>query len=445
MVEQELSAQTGQQPEATRGAAGTSASLPRETRSRDAPPPVKKVNENAPPPAREVNENALPPPRIAIHEIVAKFDHIYLDRLSAGSELAERLIAIVPTDKISVTDSMPFASSRGELSAREFDRSKRNLWVTPFKGQFFKRCPGSRPGLACCNYFVLNWGLQCDMNCSYCYLQSFINTPLLTVYSNLDSALEELRTMAGGPEGAVAQQKLRIGTGETVDSLSLDPLTLYSHELISFFRDYPAWTLEFKTKSAAVDQFLDVPHAGNVIVSWSINPQHVIEREEHGTASLADRLAAAEKCRARGFQLAFHIDPMIWHPEWQENYGALVDEICARFTPEQIPYFSVGALRFQPEQRAMMRERFGMNSYVTQAETFVSDDGKMRYDARLRQDMFQFVMKRFKQHDERWRIFMCMETPETWVKAAGGSPFKDHALHDLFDREPLRAVRHTDI
>ncbi len=107
---------------------------------------------------------------------------------------------------------------------------------------------------------------------------------------------------------------------------------------------------------------------------------------------------------------------MIWHEEWCESYGLLVDEITRRFTPVQVPYMSVGALRFQPEQRGIMRERFGLNSYVTSAETFKSSDGKLRYDAKLRQEMFQFVMDRFKERSMDWRIFMCMETPETWLK-----------------------------
>ena len=93
-----------------------------------------------------------------------------------------------PTDKIEWVSVRPFSGSRGELSAREYDRSKRNLYITPFLGSYFKRCPGAKPGLLCCNYFILNWGQQCDMNCSYCYLQSFINNPVMTLYSNLENA-----------------------------------------------------------------------------------------------------------------------------------------------------------------------------------------------------------------------------------------------------------------
>lgn len=370
-----------------------------------------------------------------MQKLIHKFDHIYIDRLSVDSALAGRVRSIFPAEKISVVDQKPF--SEGELSSSEFSRSKRNLFLTPFKGKFFKRCPGSRPGLACCNYFVLNWGLQCDMNCSYCYLQSFINTPVLTLYSNIEDALDELTEMGAD----LAAFDLRIGTGETVDSLSLDELTLHSRRMIEFFRDFPKWKLEFKTKSAQVDQFLETPHAGNVIVSWSINPENVIAREEHGTANLTERLGAAERCLQKGFQIAFHIDPMIYHPEWEKSYAGLVDEIVKRFRPSDLPYMSVGALRFQPEQRAMMRERFGLDSWVTRAEMHPSADGKMRYDSRVRQEMFQFVLNRFREHSTDWRIFMCMETPETWLKTAGASPHASDGLRDLFETSGLRAVK----
>lgn len=361
--------------------------------------------------------------------LIEKFEHVFIDQQSQDSLLAQRLQFLFPENKVTFVKERPFQNSEGHLSAEEFDRSKRNLYITPFKGQFFKRCPGARPGLACCNYFVLNWGLQCDMNCSYCYLQSFINSPALTIYSNLDKALTELQAFTS----SLGDQPLRVGTGETVDSLSLDPLTLYSHDLIEFFKDKPNWTLEFKTKSDFVDHFLDCDHAGNVVVSWSINAATVIEKEEHGTASLQNRLAAAEKCKANGFPIAFHIDPMIWHEDWQKSYAQLVDDITSRFEPTDMPYISVGALRFQPEQRHMMRERFGMDSIVTSAEMFKGADGKLRYHQDLRKEMFSFLTDRFKSISPDWKLFLCMETPETWISSTGSVPQKKSELSSLFD------------
>jgi spore photoproduct lyase len=124
------------------------------------------------------------------------------------------------------------------------------------------------------------------MNCSYCYLQSYLNSHVTKIFTNIDQALSELSEMAA----SFGDHSFRVGTGEVIDSLSLDEITLYSRKLIAFFNRHPNWILEFKTKSAKVDQFLDLATLGNTTVSWSINPSKIIEKEEHGTARLHERL-----------------------------------------------------------------------------------------------------------------------------------------------------------
>lgn len=374
-------------------------------------------------------------------EKLARFDRLYIHEASVSSAVAQRLRQQLPDIPTTIVQEPPLPGQRGPLSATDFSQSKRLLYVTPFKGTFFKRCPGSRPGLMCCNYFVLNLGQQCDMNCSYCYLQSFINSPVMTIYSNIDQAILELKNLYRDMGG----HKARVGTGEVIDSLSLDDLTLYSRDLIVLFREFPNWTLEFKTKSAKVDQFLDLEHVGNTVVSWSINPQNIVAAEEHGTASLTERLAAARRCRDRGFPVAFHIDPMIWHPEWRQSYLHLVSEITSMFRPEEVNVISLGALRFQPEQRHMMRERFGMKSLVTSSEVFVGNDGKMRYDQALRREMFETVVSAFRKADAQWRVFLCMETAESWLGTMDQLPQQKPELNDLFNTTVLRAHRHHEM
>jgi spore photoproduct lyase len=368
------------------------------------------------------------------------FEKIYIDQAAVGSAVAQRVRELMPADKIRIIDQPLWPERVGQMSPEQFNQSKRTLFVTPFKGQFFKRCPGAtqKKVLSCCNYHVLNLGSQCNMNCSYCYLQSYLNSPVMKIYSNIDQAITELQEMAD----LHGELPFRIGTGEVIDSLSLDHLTLYSRELISFFRNYPKWTLEFKTKSNQIEQFLDVPHAGNVVVSWSINPPLVITREEHGTASFEQRMQAARDCLEAGFQVAFHIDPMIWHPEWKESYAFLARELATRFKPREVNVISVGALRFQPEQKAMMRERFGMKSLVTAAEVFTSEGGKLRYDLRLRQEMFQFMISQLKSYDPAWRIFLCMETPESWISSFDSHPMQVDGLRELF--RPLPKSFHKE-
>ena len=369
----------------------------------------------------------------------SRFEHYFIDKDALGSDVAQRVLRCIVPEKISYLEPGGVTKNLGTLSPKEFSQSKRLLHLKNFRGSFFKRCPGSRPGLTCCNYFVLNLGQQCDMNCSYCYLQSFINSPKTVIYTNVLQALEELREFSV----AGKNQNFRIGTGEVIDSLSLDDLTLYSRVLIEFIQEFPNWRVEFKTKSDKVDQFLDLggKNTSNVIVSWSINPEHIVSAEEHATASTQARLAAAEKCKNRGFSIALHIDPVIWHPDWKKNYAGIVEQITSKFHPEDMPYISLGALRFQPEQQQMMKERFGMKSYVTSGEMFTGKDGKLRYDNELRQKMFKFIIDQFHQKSPHWKIFLCMESPESWLNSMNAMPRSTEGLENLFDHAPVRTFR----
>ncbi len=370
--------------------------------------------------------------------MIERLEKIFIDEKSLDSEVAQRAFQLFPRQKIEVVKEEPWSDIKRSLTAEEFERSKKNIFLTTFNGQFFKRCPGStqKKVLNCCNYHILNLGSQCPMNCSYCYLQSYLNSPISKIYTNIDQALSELKEMAD----ANSHLPFRVGTGEIIDSLALDPLTLYSRKLIEFFKQYPKWTLEFKTKSNLVDQFLDLGPATNTIVSWSLNADYVIQKEEHLTASLSDRLQAAQKCLSSGFSVAFHLDPLIYHEGWKENYADLVDRITTQFTPSQVNVISLGTLRFQPEQRFMMKKRFGFDSLVNQAEMFPSEGAKLRYDASLRNEMFKFVYSRFKSHSESWRIFLCMETPETWISTFESQPMNKPELKELFRPLPTISV-----
>lgn len=365
------------------------------------------------------------------------FDKIFIDDVSRNSEVAKRVQEIYQNELIEFVTSEPSGEQKGSMSATEFNASKRTLFLTEYKGHFFKRCPGAtqKKTLTCCNYHVLNLGSQCNMNCSYCYLQSYLNSRTTKIFTNIDSAIDELTLMVNEHPN----QPFRVGTGEVIDSLSLDQITLYSRKLIQFFKKHPSWILEFKTKSNKVDQFLDIKGEKNIVVSWSINPPNIINSEEHGTASFEERILAAEKCRDQGYKIAFHIDPMIWHTDWQKNYSYVAEVIAEKFSAEDVHIISLGALRFQPEQRQMMRERFGMSSLVNRAEMFQSEGNKLRYDANVRAEMFQFMNKTLRTLNSRFNIFLCMETPETWINSFEKIPAQMPELRQIF--KPLPDVR----
>jgi spore photoproduct lyase len=214
-----------------------------------------------------------------------------------------------------------------------FGAGKKQLVLSRFKGSFLKKCPGISPGMVCCNYYVVNLMKNCVYDCSYCFLQGFLeNNPLMVAYVNVDDLIGELdQVFKEHPD-----RMFRVGTGELTDSLALEDVVPYSDQLIPFFNQQDNAVLELKTKSANVGRLLQQESAKNVIVSWSLNPSNIIEHEEKGTPNLQQRLEAARLCQEKGYRVGFHFDPIILFPGWEQAYRELVRDLFAVIPSDRI-------------------------------------------------------------------------------------------------------------
>jgi spore photoproduct lyase len=228
------------------------------------------------------------------------------------------------------------------------------------------------------------------------------------------------------------QQLVRIGSGEFSDSLSLDPLLGFSRLLVPFLRQFPNLLFEFKTKSDLVDQLLDLDPQG-VMVSWSLNPQPVVRREEHKTASLAARLRAAQRCRDAGYKIGLHFDPLLYYPGWEADYEPFVAQVFEALSPEDITYMSLGSLRFAPALKQVVQARFPKSRLMC-AELFPGADGKMRYFKPLRTEMYAKMLGWIRRYTADTPLYLCMESQEIWHKVFGMAPACNAAMERLIQQ-----------
>jgi len=285
------------------------------------------------------------------------------------------------------------------------------------RGEFFKKCPGS-DGQVCCNYFVINFASNCPMDCSYCYLQEYLqDNAALKVFSNVGDLIDEAERTLQKHRGVF----FRIGTGEITDSLALEPYTGMARELIPYFAERANVLLELKTKSDCVDSLLDLDPKGRVVVAWSMNPQPVIDLEEHDTASFSERLAAARRCLDAGYRLGFHFDPMIEYEGWQADYQAMLEAIFAGVDWRRLSWLSLGVLRETPGLKRTMRRRYPQTRLLT-GEQVLCPDGKMRYFQPLRVEMYRKMVEWIRRQAPTVKIYLCMESREVWQQVFGFAP-----------------------
>jgi len=346
-----------------------------------------------------------------------KPNRILLDRSGELSDFGQAILDRLPDVPIEEVSSVKDAVRAFALEGGSAVEAKRTLLLTVNKGRFFEACPGCTDQTVRCNYYTLNWGTNCDMACSYCFLQGYLNNPFITVYTNLPEMLEKLaHILDRSPD-----RFMRVGAGEYADSLSLDPLVDLSGVLVPFFADYPNAVLEMKTKSTLIERLIQLDCHDNLLVSWSLNTEEIQQAEEHGTALISERLAAARQCVDAGLRVAFHFDPIIFHEDWQDAYSEVIDKIYRTLPKERIAWFSLSTLRFRPEVKSAAAERFPRARIY--AEEFVRDrDGKYRYPRKLRRTLQKFLMETIRRKDPEAKIYLCMERDFLWQETLGFRP-----------------------
>jgi spore photoproduct lyase len=344
-------------------------------------------------------------------------EEVILERGSVGSPMARRLRASLPQVPFKIVENGAAAAADAGQGRDLFGTAKKRLVVVTHKGEFLKKCPGS-DGQVCCNYFVINFASNCNMDCRYCYLQEYLSgNPALKVFSNTGDLLREADELLSKHRRFF----FRIGTGELTDSLALDPYIGLSREMVPFFAEQPNSLLELKTKSNCVDDLLSMDPKDRIVVAWSMNPQRVIDLHEQGTASLEERLIAALRCQNAGYRLGFHFDPMIEYPGWDTDYESMVEDLLARVDWRRIAWFSMGVLRLTPALKRTVRERFPSTSLVTGEQVFCPD-GKLRYFQPLRVSMYRKMLGWIRRAAPTAKVYLCMESREVWRQVFGYIP-----------------------
>jgi spore photoproduct lyase len=360
---------------------------------------------------------------------------IYVEQDAADHPVTREILARAPGIPVEFLADGKAAMPDLGFYPKSLSEGKRHLLLARNRGRFFKPCPGTREYI-CCDYQVLNIGMNCPMDCVYCILQAYLNNPYLSFFVNTEDLLAEL-------SAAFAREPARfwrIGTGEFTDSLALDRLTGLSRQLVEFMRDKSAAVLELKTKSAVIENLRGLDHGNRTIVAWSLNSPAVMAREEIRTASLEQRLEAAARCASWGYRLAFHFDPVIYHEDWQQGYSETIARLFATVPRESIAWISMGCLRYLPPLKNIALQRFPGSRFFH--EEFIEGfDGKARYFRTLRVEMYRHLFLQLQRYAApQTCIYLCMENNDIWRDVFGFTPDERGGLAAMLDRAVGRAA-----
>lgn len=356
-----------------------------------------------------------------------KPDKIFVQQTSLWDPVARRVLERLNGIPVYTVQDLDEIMTELGVGAPPPRSATRVLVLARHAGHFMKECPGNGAEI-CCNYHVINFATNCHFECSYCILQSYLNNPAMVIYTNTGALMDEVRSRVYQEPNRF----FRIGTGEMADSLALDDITGYSLLLVPFFAKLPNAILELKTKSDQISNLAGLAHAGRTVVSWSVNPPRICSFEERKTATLAERLAAARQCQAWGYKVGFHFDPLIHYEGWEADYEETVREIFHAVKPEGVAWVSLGALRFTPHLRDMVRRRFP-KSRIPYGEFVPGHNAKLRYFRPIREEMYSKMYAWIRRSAPGVFVYLCMESGVVWKNSLDGRCLDTACLSDQMD------------
>ena len=292
-------------------------------------------------------------------------------------------------------------------------------------------CPVSSERTRCCGLLTLDAVIHCGFDCSYCTIQSFYKNNTIRFHGNLADKLARLELNP--------QEIYHIGTGQSSDSLLWGNRNGLLDDLFRFAHEHPNVILELKTKAGKVPYHLSHPVSPNILTTWSLNTPAIIAHEERGTASLEERLSAAEAVAARGNLVGFHFHPMVHYRGWEQDYKSVWDSLLSRFDPEQVALVSLGTLTFIKPVIKAIRQR-GLRTRVLQMP-MEEIAGKYSYPFAVKEEMFRKAYDAFSPWHGKVFFYMCMEDKKLWKPVFGREYPSNAAFEDDMKGSYLKKIR----
>jgi len=305
-----------------------------------------------------------------------------------------------PHNKIKVPGANPVERLR---------RGKRTLVLAVHKSAVRhsrEKCNG------CPNYTHFSPYGFCPYDCAYCYLAGTPGvwfSPTVKVFVNLDEILVEIDRKARriGREWAFYLGKLQ-------DGLALDPLSGYSRRLVPFFADHPCARLTVLTKSAAVENLLDLDHRGHTILSWSLNPPEVGRTFERSAPPVEDRIDAMQQCAREGYPVRAILMPIIPVDGWQEAYGQFVEDLLGRVPLDRITLGGICSFPTALHLTELKLSRRNPISARLDRGTKRPGDGRTRFPQPLRVEFYGRMIDTIRQARPELDIGLCLEDRSTF-------------------------------
>lgn len=282
-----------------------------------------------------------------------RFSHIYVEQRIKNLPRTREILSHFPKAQIILIEHYKDVfCRRGQDYVRQHD-SQALILAEKTEHFLYEAAPVCQD-FGNANFYYCSTMMNCVFDCDYCYLKGMYPSGHLVVFVNLEDYFDAIRR-------ELQTRNLYVCVSYDADLLALEGVFGYGKLWAEFAAAQPGLQIEIRTKSGNCNMWAGLLVSPRVIYAFTMSPQRVITESEHGTASAAMRLECAITGLQKGHPVRLCFDPMLYVPDWQQAYSALLKQADERLSDldgdwNLLQDVSVGSFRISQDYLKKLRK-----------------------------------------------------------------------------------------
>jgi spore photoproduct lyase len=318
------------------------------------------------------------------------FSHIYVESGAFNFELTNQCISKYPNATIiEISDYKSFFNRPNQdfqtqkISTKLILALKKQPFI--YKGTDILQDGGYK------NFYYNTPILNCLYNCSYCFLQGMYPSANIVVFVNEDDMKNEVLNAIN--KRSYKDEPLMLSVSYNTDLLAFENILPLTKNWMSFAKKNKDLLLEIRTKSALYNSIKNIKSSDQILLSWTLSPDNIIESYELNTPPLSRRIDAIKSAINDGWKVRICFDPILTYDNWKADYLSFFNKIKSDINFEQVFDITVGVFRMGQDYFKNIRKSKPDSDLFYQS--YKNENGIVSIDSKKKNSVFKLVSDNF--------------------------------------------------
>lgn len=327
------------------------------------------------------------------------FSHIYVEKNAMNYETVNNIISHFSNSKIIEINHYKDIFCRSHQSYMLQEQSPKLILAVKSGNLIYK-------GANVCNnfgnenFYYTSCIMNCIYDCEYCYLQGMYQSANIVVFVNIEDIFDKLKEFLN-------IHSVYLCISYDTDILAFENILGYVNKWVDFARKHKNLTIELRTKSSNFKSISKIEPIDNVILAWTLSPQEIIEKFEHNTPSLEQRISNINNALNKKWKVRLCFEPIVYEKGFREVYSNFIKYLFSSISYESIYDISIGTFRVSSEYLKIMKKQ-RPNSIILNYP-FKNDNGVFHYENEISESILLYVYNLINEYISKDKIYVWKE------------------------------------